>query len=125
MTALNPPAPIWESATACASVWVTAGFVEINLWDGWSGRLLPAEAARLVLELSGAVAVANSWAARWDVYTGTYRDETPSDSSLSLVDVDTSSVGGASPVPPCGDARPAPVSSHGPGAGHSTFGGAK
>ncbi len=77
MTALNPPAPIWESATANASVYVNDGFVEINLGDGWSGRLLPAEAARLVLELSGAVAVANAWANRYDIYTGTYRDEVP------------------------------------------------
>jgi len=121
MTALTPPEPVWESVVANASVWVNGGFVEINLSDGWSGRLLPAEAAQLVLELSGAVAEANSWAARWDVYTGTYRDLT--DSSPSLVDADTSSVGGASPIPPCGDARPAPVSQHGPGAGHSTSGG--
>lgn len=122
MTAVKPPAPVWESVVANASVWVNGGFVEFNLSDGWSGRLLPAEAAQLASELSGAVAEANSWAARWDVYTGTYRDVSPSDSSLSLVD--PSSVGGVSPVPPCGDARPAPVSQHGPGAGHSNPGGA-
>jgi hypothetical protein len=121
MTALVPPSPIWESATVCASVWVTEGFVEIHLGDGWSGRLLPAEAARLVLELSGAVAVANAWAARWDVYTGTYRDETPSDSSLSL---GGPSVGVYAPaLPPVGVCGPAPVSQHGPGAGHPTSGG--
>lgn len=43
--------------------------------------------------------------------------------SSSLAGCGDPSVGGASPVPPCGDARPAPVSQHGPGAGHSTPGG--
>lgn len=116
----TPPPPIWRLDF---NVWVgvNGGCVEIGGLD-WSGRRTPAEASRIAEQLSAAVAEANSWAARWDVYTGTYRDVSPSDSSLSLVD--PSSVGGVSPVPPCGDARPAPVSQHGPGAGHSNPGGA-
>lgn len=87
-------------------VWVgvNGGCVEIGGLE-WSGRRTPAEASRIVEQLSAAVAEANSWAKRYDPITGTY---TTQDSST--------------PDSPFGGGRPAPVSQHGPGAGQTQGG---
>lgn len=74
MTA-TPPRPIWEDNTLGAAVYVNGGNVEINLADGWSGRLTPAEATVLVGNLTAAVAMACSWANRWNPQTRSYNDE--------------------------------------------------
>lgn len=74
MTA-TPPRPIWEDNTLGARVWVNGGNVEINLADGWSGRLTPAEAICLAGNLAAAVATACSWANRWNPTTRSYNSE--------------------------------------------------
>lgn len=71
MTA-TPPSPIWADDTLGAQVWVNGGNVEINLADGWSGRLTPAEATVLAANLAAAVATACSWAHRWNPQTRSY-----------------------------------------------------
>ncbi|GAS94371.1 uncharacterized protein RMCC_1337 [Mycolicibacterium canariasense] len=68
-----PPAPIWRDEASYLTVWVNGGLIEINMGDGWSGRLLPDEVAALPAEFARAIEEARAWAARWDVYTGTYR----------------------------------------------------
>lgn len=89
MTAV-PPSPVWGDDRVGAAVYVNGGLVEINLADGWSGRLTPAEAITLMGNLAAAVAQACSWASRWNTDTRTYNDIT------ATADV----------VPPIG--RPAP-----------------
>jgi|GEM_PF-3475743 len=75
MTA-TPPRPVWADDIIGAAVHVNGGLVEINLADGWSGRLTPAEAVQLAADLQSAVAEANSWAARWNPDTRTYNEVT-------------------------------------------------
>lgn len=75
----TPPGPIWADwnnpeGSIGAAVYVNGGLVEINLADGWSGRLIPAEATKFAADLQAAVAEACSWAERWDGTTRTYRE---------------------------------------------------
>lgn len=98
-------APLWDCLFG-AWVAVNGGFVEIGGID--STRRTPDEAEQLVESLNAAVAEAKSWAQRWDPITGTYATQDAS-----------------TPIPPGGGGRPAPVSQHGPGAGHSLSGGGR
>ena len=68
----TPPGPIWSDELTGASVYVSGGVVEINMPDGWSGRLLPAEATKLIDGLAKAIAEANQWAERWNTETRRY-----------------------------------------------------
>lgn len=71
---MTPPAPIWADEASGLSVWVNGGLIELTLPDGWSGRLLPEEAATVAAEFAAAVAEATRWTDRWDIVTGDYGD---------------------------------------------------
>ena len=68
-----PPVPIWRDEHSDLTVYVNGGLVELNMADGWSGRLTVDEAAAIPAGFTQAIEDARQWAARWDVYTGTYR----------------------------------------------------
>lgn len=69
-----PPSPLWRDDITGLKVYVNGGVVELNMGDGWSGRLLPKEASAAAAGLVEAVATANSWAKRWDASTRGYRE---------------------------------------------------
>ncbi len=68
-----PPVPIWRDEASDLTVYVNGGLVELNMADGWSGRLTPEQAADIPAGFARAIEEARKWAARWDIYTGTYR----------------------------------------------------
>lgn len=70
----RPPGPLWSDDITGAAVYVNGGYIEINLPDGWSGRLEPGEAVALVAAMSHAVADAKDWAMRWDGEARAYRE---------------------------------------------------
>lgn len=71
-----PPSPIWESRDhGGLAVWVNGGLIEVTAGMDFA-RFDADEAAELPVPFAQAIAEARAWAARWDVYTGTYRPAT-------------------------------------------------
>lgn len=69
----EPPAPIWRDDASGLEVYVNGALVELNMRDGWSGRLECHEAVAAAAGLAAAVADAEAWAARWDGVARRYR----------------------------------------------------
>lgn len=69
----EPPNPIWHDDASGLEVYINGALIELNMGDGWSGRLEPAEAVAAAAGLAAAVADAQTWAARWDGVARTYR----------------------------------------------------
>jgi len=63
---------IWYNDEFGCGVNVNGVYVEINLADGWSGRLTPSEAAQLAADLTAAVHKATLIAATWNPDTRTH-----------------------------------------------------
>ena len=72
MSEQRPPSPIWRDETTGLAVYVNGGLIEMNMADGWSGRMLPSEVAHIGAGLAAAIAEATAWTERWDIVTGCY-----------------------------------------------------